>query len=86
MDITDRERTISSVFYDPRTGFGSVEQTLKAARQISPQITREHVRNFLAKQEIRQRKKPAKVNSYVAQLPRQEFQVDLLDMGERAVC
>jgi len=84
MDITDRERTISSVFYNPRTGFGSVEQTLKAARQISPQITREHVRNFLAKQEIRQRKKPAKVNSYVAQLPRQEFQVDLLDMGERA--
>ena len=84
MDITDRERTISSVFYNPRTGFGSVEQTLKAARQISPQITREHVRNFLAKQEIRQRKKPTKVNSYVAQLPRQEFQVDLLDMGERA--
>ena len=39
----------------------------------------------MAKQEIRQRRKPVKVNSFVADFPRQEFQVDLLDMGETAV-
>ena len=83
-DITDRERTLASVFYNPRTGFGSVEHTLKAAREVNPQITRAHVRDFIAKQEIRQRKKPSKVNSFVADFPRQEFQVDLLDMGEKA--
>ena len=83
--ITEREKTLASVFYHPRTGFGSVEQTLRKARVIDGSITRQHVRNFIAKQEIRQRRKPLKVNSFVGLFPRQEFQVDLLDMGERAV-
>jgi len=83
--ITEREKTLASVFYHPRTGFGSVEQTLKQARIRDASITRQHVRDFIAKQEIRQRRKPLKVNSFVAEFPRQEFQVDLLDMGEKAV-
>lgn len=83
--VTEREKTIASVFYHPRTGFGSVEQTHKHARLRDVGITRQHVRDFMAKQEIRQRRKPLKVNSFVADFPRQEFQVDLLDMGEAAV-
>ena len=83
--ITEREKTLASVFYHPRTGFGSVEQTLKQARIRDVGITRQHVRDFIAKQEIRQRRKPLKVKSFVADFPRQEFQVDLLDMGESAV-
>ena len=82
--ITEREKTLASVFYNSRTGFGSVEHTLKAARQHDRTITREHVRAFVAKQEIKQRRKPARTNSFVADTPRQEFQVDLLDMGERS--
>ena len=82
--ITEREKTIASVFYHPRTGFGSIENTLVEARKADPHITRANVRTFIAKQEIRQRRKPLKVNSFVADLPRQEFQVDLLDMGQRA--
>jgi hypothetical protein len=81
---TDREKLLAGVFYHPQTGFGSVEHTLKAAKLQDAGITREHVRAFLAKQELRQRRKPLKVNSYVAMFPRQEFQVDLLDMGEKA--
>ena len=84
MDITNKERTIATVFYNARSGFGSLEHTWKAAHLINRQITRADVRSFLAKQEVRQRKKPHKVNSFVANFPRQEFQVDLLDMGERA--
>ena len=83
--ITEREKTLAAVFYHPRTGFGSVEHTFSKARVIDPTIKREHVRAFLAKQEIRQRRKPLKVNSFVAAFPRQEFQVDLLDMGENVV-
>jgi hypothetical protein len=83
--ITEREKTLASVFYHPRTGFGSVEQTLKQAKLRDAGITRQHVRSFLAKREIRQRRKPLKVNSFVADFPRQEFQVDLLEMGEQAV-
>ena len=81
---TDREKLLAGVFYHPQTGFGSVEHTLKAAKLQDASITREHVRAFLAKQELRQRRKPLKVNSYVAMFPQQEFQVDLLDMGEKA--
>ena len=80
--ITEREKTLASVFYHPRTGFGSVEQTFKQAKARDVGITRQHVRDFIAKQEIRQRRKPLKVNSFVADFPRQEFQVDLMDMGE----
>ena len=82
---TDREKLLAGVFYHPQTGFGSVEHTLKAARVQDAIITREHVRAFLAKQELRQRRKPLKVNSFVAMFPRQQFQVDLLDMGEKAM-
>ena len=52
---------------------------------IDPTIKREHVRAFLAKQEIRQWRKPLKLKSFVAAFPRQEFQVELLDIGENAV-
>ena len=82
--ITEKEQTIASAFYHPRTGFGSVEATHKAVKAKDATITRAEVRSFIAKQEIRQRRKPLKVNSYVADLPRQEFQVDLADFGEPA--
>ena len=82
--ITEREKALAAVFYHPRTGFGSVEHTFNTARRIDPTLKREHVRAFIAKQEIRQRRKPLKVNSFVGNFLRQEFQVDLLDMGEQA--
>lgn len=85
MPVSEKEQTIATVFYHPRTGFGSVERTFRAARAVDNTIRRGDVREFLAKQEVRQRKKPSKVNSFVADFPRQEFQVDLADFGERAV-
>ena len=81
---TEIEKTIAKVFYDSRSGFGSVEQTYKSAKALDSSITRADVREFIKNQEIRQGKKPAKnkVNSFVADFPRQEFQIDLLDMGK----
>ena len=78
------EKAIASVFYHPRNGFKSVEGTYKDVNKIDKTITREHVRHFIKNQEVRQRRKPIKVNSFVADFPRQEFQVDLADFGERA--
>ena len=83
--LSDMEKAIADVFYHPRKGFGSVERTLQEVRKTHPNVKREDVRAFMAKQEIRQRRKPQKVNSFVADFPRQEFQVDLMDMGESAV-
>ena len=77
------EKTIAQVFYDSKKGFGSVEQTYQHARELNPAVARADVRLFISKQEIRQHKKTGEnqVNSFVAQLPRKEFQVDLMDMG-----
>lgn len=81
-----RENVLKNVFYHPKTGFGSVETTFRQAKKLHPSINRSHVREFLSKQKIRQHRKPRgnEVNSYVPDNPRQEFQVDLLDMGASA--
>ena len=81
---TEAEQTIAKVFYDRRKGFGSLEDTYRQAKELDRSITRAQVKSFLANQEVRQQKKPAKneVNSFVADFPRQEFQVDLMDLGK----
>ena len=76
-----KERVIAEAFYDQRHGFGSVQHTLARARLKDPSITRAQVKAFLDNQEVKQRRKPLQVNSFVADLPRQEFQVDLADFG-----
>ena len=84
MPTTEAEETIAKVFYNSRKGFGTLENTYKQVKELDSSITRAQVKSFLANQEVKQRKKPAKneVNSFVADFPRQEFQVDLMDMGK----
>ena len=81
---TEAEETIAEVFYDKRNGFGSLQDTYRQVRELDPSITRAQVKTFLANQEVRQGKKPPKneLNSFVADLPRQQFQVDLMDLGK----
>ena len=79
------EAVIRGVYYNADTGFGSVKKTLQQVRAIDPSITEEDVRRFLAKQKVKQdltRKR--REGSYVASAPREEFQADLADFGERA--
>ena len=79
------EAGIRSVYYNVDTGFGSAKKTLQQARAIDPSIREEDVRRFLAKQKVKQdltRKR--REGSYVASAPREEFQADLADFGERA--
>ena len=79
------EAVIRGVYYNADTGFGSAKKTLQQARAIDPSITEEDVRRFLAKQKVKQdltRKR--REGSYVASAPREEFQADLADFGERA--
>ena len=79
-----KDDIIAEVYYDERHGFGSIQHTLKRAREKDSKITLDDVKEFLEKQEVKQQRKPLKVNSFVADLPRQEFQVDLADFGVHA--
>jgi len=58
-------------------GFGSIEQTLKKALTLDPTIKREDVKSFLDKQEVRQKKKPTKQNSFVPFEAHDEVQMDI---------
>ena len=79
------EEVLRGVYYNVNTGYGSVKKTLEQAKAIDPSITEEDVKRFLDKQKIKQdltRKR--REGSYVASAPREEFQADLADFGERA--
>jgi hypothetical protein len=74
-------RLLARVYYDPDTGFGSIAETLRQARQEEPNVTREQVKDFLDKQAGRQVRRAKLRSSFVAQGPRMEFQVDLADFS-----
>ena len=74
---SEKEDIISKVYYDRVYGFGSIEQTLKQALAQDPTIKREDVKRFLDKQEVRQKKKPLKQNSYVPFEAHDEVQMDI---------
>ena len=79
-----KDRVIAATYYDERHGFGSLQHTYKKAKEVDPSITHADVKTFLDKQDVRQQRKPTHLNSFVADLPRQEFQVDLADFGLNA--
>jgi hypothetical protein len=74
-------RVLRSVYYNVDTGFGGIDATLRQARALDPSITRADVRKFLEAQEIRQRKKPKRYNSFVPSGRLDQIQVDLADFG-----
>ena len=77
----DREAVIRRVYYNLKTGFGSIARTHADAKKIDPGITRKHVSDFLVKQEHRQGAKRRGYNSFVPFAPREEYQLDLADFG-----
>jgi len=79
-----KDQIIAEAYYDERHGFGSLQHTLQKAKEVDPSITYAEVKRFLDKQEVRQTRKPTHLNSFVADLPRQEFQIDLADFGASA--
>ena len=60
-----KDRVISVAYYNVHTGFGSIEQTLRQAREVDPGIKREDVKRFLDRHEVRQRKRPNRYNSFI---------------------
>ena len=77
--MTDKEKIIRQVWYDKDTGFGSIADTYKDAKQILNTITLNDVKVFMEKQQIQQLKAYKGFNSYVAKKPLQEIQADLGD-------
>ena len=73
------EDALRRAYFNVETGFGPIAKTYKAAKAIDGRVTMTATREFLAKQEGRQKNKPRTYNSYVAAGPRETVQVDLAD-------
>ena len=75
-----RRRTIKAVYEDPRTGFGSIAQTLQQAQVRDPSISRGEVKAFLDGLRVNQDRPQRGYNSFVPLEPMNQLQVDLADM------
>ena len=75
-----KDQIISNVYYDVSEGFGSVQETLKKAKEKYPSINMVDVKQFMAKQPNKQIRKYRGSNSYTAPFARFEYQIDIMDM------
>ena len=77
------DELLIDLYYDLKTGFGSAQELYRQAKKERITITLDEVRKFLAKQPNKQRKAyKGSGNSYVADYPRDQFQMDIGDMVE----
>ena len=73
--MTTKDEAISRAYYD-LSGFGSIKSTLEDAKKYNPDITYEDVKAW--KQTNIERKTNLRgFNSFIAEKPFQEFQIDL---------
>ena len=77
MTDKEKEKIIRQIYYDKDNGFGSIAETYKDAKQILNTITLNDVKVFMEKQQIQQLKAYRGFNSYVANKPLEEIQIDL---------
>ena len=75
--MDDKIKIIEKIYYDP-AGYGSVNETLKDAKKYDKSITYEDVKKWKASQTFGQKAKPRGMNSFIADAPREEYQMDLL--------
>ena len=70
-----KEEIISKIYHDP-AGYGSVKQTYLEARAKDPSITYADVQKRLSKA-VDQKKQLKGYNSFIANEPKEEYQIDL---------
>ena len=75
-----RDDIISNVYYNLETGFGSINEILKKAKEQDQTINRVDVENFMRKQPNKQIRIYRGSNSYTAPFARFEYQIDIMDM------
>ena len=80
-EAAERQRIIKDVYLDPRSGFGSIVSTLKAAKERNPFVKQSEVKDFFETLRERQDRPQRGYNSFVPQEPMHEVQVDLAFMS-----
>ena len=80
-EVKDKKDDIIKFIYTDKAGFGSIANTLKAARKKDPSITRQDVKDWI--EGNMDRKTDLKgFNSYIPPGPHYEYQIDLFFMSD----
>ena len=66
-------------------GFGSIALTVKEAKKIEPSVTANDFKEWKAKQDVGQKAKMRGMNSFIANKPKEEYQMDLFFMADQEV-
>ena len=80
----DKTSIIEKVYFDP-TGFGSISETLKDAKKYDTSITYDDVKKWKASQAFGQKSKMRGMNSFIANAPKDEYQMDLFFFADQPV-
>ena len=72
----NKEELLNKLYKDTKLAINSIDRLYKEARKEDNTITYKEVKEWYNKQSINQRKNYARYNSFVANLPRQQFQLD----------
>ena len=83
MSQEDKENIFRNIYYN-EDGFGSIDETYKEAKKQLNNIIIEDTKQWLEKQKGRQTKAYKGFNSYVADEPLEEIQIDLADFTRSA--
>ena len=75
-----KDDIIRNIYYDLENGFGSIDETLKKAKEQDPSINRVDVSEWMKKQPNKQIRRYRGSNSYTAPFTRYEYQIDIMDM------
>ena len=66
-------------------GYGSIAQTVREAKKIEPSVTADDFKEWKAKQDVGQKAKMRGMNSFIADKPKDEYQMDLFFMADQEV-
>ena len=66
-----------------KAGFGSIALTVKEAKKIDPSVTANDFKEWKAKQDVGQKAKMRGMNSFIADKPKEEYQMDLFFMSDQ---
>ena len=84
MAASKYDELLRSIYYSVGDeGFGSIQDTYKAAKKKEPKITLKIVKEFLDRQAQRQKKKEGTWNSFVPREALQTIQMDIAHMPEK---
>ena len=64
-------------------GYGSIAQTVREAKKIEPSVTADDFKEWKAKQDVGQKAKMRGMNSFIANKPKEEYQMDLFFMSDQ---